>query len=536
MAYVLQQRRRSRYAVRFASLPMLERLVPRRPGWRRHLPAALLLLAFVALALAVARPEADVRVPRKNATVIVAIDVSISMRATDVEPSRVEAAVRGRQALRQGPARRLQRRPGHLLGPHRRARGPHHRPRGGGGRAAEPDPVHPHGHRGGRVHLPGRDHPAGAAAGEKKVPATVVLLSDGTNTTGRTPEEAAVAARAAGVPVSTIAYGTQRARWSSRASSSRSRSTGRRWRPWRATPTATPTPPRPATSSTTSTTTSGPRSGCGPRPARSRSTSPALALLLGLVAAALSSSPLFAILVVSNEEKAQIARNMGAELIINRSEAGYKFWKDEHTQDPKEWRRFGKDIRDLTGGEDVDIVFEHPGRETFGASVFAARKGGTIVTCASTSGYMHQYDNRYLWMNLKRIIGSHFANYRESWEANRLIAKGMIHPTLSKTYTLDEVGQAALDVHQNAHQGKVGVSAWPPRRASASATRSCGPSTSTRSTPSAASEQPDKSGDGSTTTPASSRPAAPLLVLPGVTFRSDRRVARVAVGIALTHG
>ena len=161
--------------------------------------------------------------------------------------------------------------------------------------------------------------------------------------------------------------------------------------------------------------------------------------------------------VVSSEEKAEIARKMGAELIINRSEADYKFWKDEHTQDPKEWRRFGKDIRELTGGEDVDIVFEHPGKETFGASVFAARKGGTIVTCASTSGYMHQYDNRYLWMNLKRIIGSHFANYRESWEANRLIAKGMIHPTLSGTYRLEEVGQAALDVHKNLHQGKVGV-------------------------------------------------------------------------------
>jgi crotonyl-CoA reductase len=161
--------------------------------------------------------------------------------------------------------------------------------------------------------------------------------------------------------------------------------------------------------------------------------------------------------VVSNEEKAEICRRMGAELIINRSEAGYKFWKDESTQDPKEWRRFGKDIRELTGGEDVDIVFEHPGRETFGASVFAARKGGTIVTCASTSGYMHEYDNRYLWMNLKRVIGSHFANYRESWEANRLIAKGMIHPTVSRTYALDEVGQAALDVHKNAHQGKVGV-------------------------------------------------------------------------------
>jgi len=161
--------------------------------------------------------------------------------------------------------------------------------------------------------------------------------------------------------------------------------------------------------------------------------------------------------VVSSEEKAAICHRMGAELIINRSEKRYQFWKDEQTADPKEWRRFGSDIRDLTGGEDVDIVFEHPGRETFGASVYAARKGGTIVTCASTTGYLHEYDNRYLWMNLKRIIGSHFANYRESWEANRLIAKGMIHPTLSRTYPLTEVGQAALDVHHNLHQGKVGV-------------------------------------------------------------------------------
>ncbi|HEX6918822.1 MAG TPA: crotonyl-CoA carboxylase/reductase, partial [Actinomycetes bacterium] len=62
-----------------------------------------------------------------------------------------------------------------------------------------------------------------------------------------------------------------------------------------------------------------------------------------------------------------------------------------------------------------------------------------------------------LWMSLKRIIGSHFANYREAWEANRLIARGHIHPTLSKTYAMDDVGQAAYDVHRNLHQGKVGV-------------------------------------------------------------------------------
>src|SRR4051794_14202595 len=161
--------------------------------------------------------------------------------------------------------------------------------------------------------------------------------------------------------------------------------------------------------------------------------------------------------VVSSQEKADICRSMGAELIIDRTAEDYRFWKDEDTQDPKEWNRFGKRIRELTGGDDVDIVFEHPGRETFGASVYVARKGGVIVTCASTSGYMHSYDNRYLWMNLKRIIGSHFANYREAWEANRLIDRGLIHPTLSKVYSLDDVGQAAHDVHRNVHQGKVGV-------------------------------------------------------------------------------
>jgi crotonyl-CoA reductase len=161
--------------------------------------------------------------------------------------------------------------------------------------------------------------------------------------------------------------------------------------------------------------------------------------------------------VVSSPEKAELCRRMGAELIIDRAAEGYRFWADENNQDPKEWKRFGAKIRELTGGDDPDIVFEHPGRETFGASVYVARKGGTIVTCASTSGYLHSYDNRYLWMNLKRIVGSHFANYREAWEANRLIAKGLIHPTLSRVYPLAETGQAAYEVHRNQHQGKVGV-------------------------------------------------------------------------------
>jgi crotonyl-CoA reductase len=161
--------------------------------------------------------------------------------------------------------------------------------------------------------------------------------------------------------------------------------------------------------------------------------------------------------VVSSPEKADLVRSLGAELVIDRTAEDYTFWTDPDTQDPKEWQRFGKRIRELTGGDDPDIVFEHPGRDTFGASVYVAKRGGTIVTCASTSGYLHTYDNRYLWMNLKRIIGSHFANYKEAWEANRLIDKGLIHPTLSKVYPMTDVGQAAHDVHRNSHQGKVGV-------------------------------------------------------------------------------
>jgi crotonyl-CoA reductase len=161
--------------------------------------------------------------------------------------------------------------------------------------------------------------------------------------------------------------------------------------------------------------------------------------------------------VVSSPRKADLVRSMGAELVIDRSAEGFRFWSDQHHQDAKEWKRLGAVVRELTRGDDPDIVFEHPGRETFGASVYVARRGGTIVTCASTSGYEHVYDNRHLWMRLKRIVGSHFANYREAWEANRLIAKGMVHPTLSAVYPLAETAQAVREVHANRHNGKVGI-------------------------------------------------------------------------------
>jgi crotonyl-CoA reductase len=160
--------------------------------------------------------------------------------------------------------------------------------------------------------------------------------------------------------------------------------------------------------------------------------------------------------VVSSPSKVALLHDLGVEAVIDRKEAGYRFWKDEHTQDESEWRRLGKDIRALVG-DDPDIVFEHPGRQTMGASVFACKRAGTIVTCAATSGYMIEYDNRHLWMKLKTIKGSHFANYREAWDANQLICKGKVVPPLSAVYPLEDVGEAAYQVHRNLHEGKIGV-------------------------------------------------------------------------------
>jgi crotonyl-CoA reductase len=160
--------------------------------------------------------------------------------------------------------------------------------------------------------------------------------------------------------------------------------------------------------------------------------------------------------IVSSADKVELLHELGCDAALDRREQGYKFWADEFHQDEREWRRLGKDVRSLIG-RDPDIVFEHPGRQTFGASVFVASRGGTIVTCAATSGYMIEYDNRHLWMKLKRIVSSHFANYREAWDANEAIRRGDVVPILSATYPLTEVGEAAYQVHHNLHEGKMGV-------------------------------------------------------------------------------
>jgi crotonyl-CoA reductase len=162
------------------------------------------------------------------------------------------------------------------------------------------------------------------------------------------------------------------------------------------------------------------------------------------------------ICVVSSQEKVDLLHSMGVEHVIDRKAEGYQFWTEDGEQNYAEFRRFGKKIRGMIG-RDVDIVFEHPGRQTFAASVFVCRPGGTIVTCASTSGYKHEYDNRYLWMNLKNILSSHFANYNEAYQANDLVNLGMIHPILSKTYTMEESPEAAYLIHTNQHTGKLAV-------------------------------------------------------------------------------
>jgi crotonyl-CoA reductase len=155
--------------------------------------------------------------------------------------------------------------------------------------------------------------------------------------------------------------------------------------------------------------------------------------------------------VVGTEQKTAAARRLGCEIVLNRRDL------DLDARPRRDAARTMRDAIRAEVGEDPHIVFEHVGRETFDLSVFCARKGGSIVTCASSTGYLHEYDNRYLWMRIKRIIGSHGANWQECWEANRLLCKGRVAPALSAVYALDDVGEAVRQVQTNSHIGKIGV-------------------------------------------------------------------------------
>jgi crotonyl-CoA reductase len=164
-----------------------------------------------------------------------------------------------------------------------------------------------------------------------------------------------------------------------------------------------------------------------------------------------------AIGVVGSVRKAEVLRALGCDVVIDRTELGLG---SSEPRDPDEvielGKRLGRRIREEVG-EDPHVVFDCIGRATFGISVFVVRRGGAVVTCGSSSGYQHQFDNRYLWMNLKRIIGSHVANLQEKSECIRLFRMGHLVPVLSTVYPLESVGEATRLVQLNDHVGKVGV-------------------------------------------------------------------------------
>jgi crotonyl-CoA reductase len=167
--------------------------------------------------------------------------------------------------------------------------------------------------------------------------------------------------------------------------------------------------------------------------------------------------------VVGSAAKADALRRLGCHVIIQRDEIGLG---DTDNDSPDRAIEIGKVLGNRIRkevGEDPHIVFEHTGRLTFGISVFVARRGGVVVTCGSSTGYRHEFDNRYLWMKLKRIIGSHVANLQEQWECARLIGSGRIVPTLSALYPLEQVGEATRLVQTSGHVGKVGLLCLAPR-------------------------------------------------------------------------
>ncbi len=211
VAYVVVQLRRKTFVARFSNVELLGSVAPRRPGWRRHLTFALLLIGLSVLSVGVAKPTAAVRVPRERATVIMAIDVSLSMEATDVLPSRIAAAKSAARAFVDLLPARIN------LGLVSF---------GGNASLLVPPTVDRNVVKTAIDRLDLQQSTAigeavfssleaisvfsqaTTARGDKPPPARIVLLSDGANNKGRPVESAALAARQAGVQVSTIAFGT----------------------------------------------------------------------------------------------------------------------------------------------------------------------------------------------------------------------------------------------------------------------------------------------------------------------------------------
>ena len=136
--------------------------------------------------------------------------------------------------------------------------------------------------------------------------------------------------------------------------------------------------------------------------------------------------------IVSSDEKINICKKLGADYVINRKKDFPKSFTDKDgNPDYLAWRKISLKLKALNIPE-IDVVFEHVGRETLGLSVYLLKRGGRIVTCAATSGFLATIDLRFLWMQLKSIVGSHFANYDEANEAAKLIFENKIKLFLVK--------------------------------------------------------------------------------------------------------
>jgi crotonyl-CoA carboxylase/reductase len=165
--------------------------------------------------------------------------------------------------------------------------------------------------------------------------------------------------------------------------------------------------------------------------------------------------------VVSSADKGELVMKLGAKGYIDRNDfAGMMRRGGETPEEEKERfgisRQFGKAVKELLG-DAPDIVFEHVGKATFPTSVFVVKPFGKVVICAGTTGFDLDFDVRYLWMRQKQIIGSHFANAYECYQANKLIEQGMIRPVLWRTMGFDGVAEAHQLMRDNKHLGKIAI-------------------------------------------------------------------------------
>ncbi|MGE0829886.1 MAG: crotonyl-CoA carboxylase/reductase [Hyphomonadaceae bacterium] len=163
-----------------------------------------------------------------------------------------------------------------------------------------------------------------------------------------------------------------------------------------------------------------------------------------------------AIGVVSDDAKAEYVLSMGAKAVLNRS--NFNCWgqlpkvnSPEFNDYMKECRKFGKAVWDITGKRDVDMVFEHPGEQTFPLSVFLVKRGGMVVICAGTSGFNLTMDARFLWMRQKRVQGSHFAHLKQAMAANQLVIDRRIDPAMSEVFEWEKIPDAHEKMRANKH-------------------------------------------------------------------------------------